>query len=274
MNYGHDAVGSPGSSGYFSANTSTRPPTAASRATGSKPLPSCSLVILNRVPNSSTSKGHDPQAQRYYGSATVSGPGPTTSNVHQSRQCKLPGCRKAAIFDPSINEQREFCEDHIKYALRPPLRARRLLVMSLSSHVIPDGFAGRCAMCKKMPARLDSEFCSDACRSMSEHMGIPSTITGNTGHQYQQQPPSTTRQPAPHMQRAPSNGGSGAAVGVPHTSRRPAENSVPEGLVPTCQECRRPIMKESRTGSLFCGRNCEEAYRKYSSSSSSSKSRR
>ena len=229
------------------------------------------LEILNRVPNSSTSKGHDPQAQRYYGSATVSGPGPTTSNVHQSRQCKLPGCRKAAIFDPSINEQREFCEDHIKYVLRPPLRARRLLVMSLSSHVIPDGFAGRCAMCKKMPARLDSEFCSDACRSMSEHMGIPSTMTGH----YQQPSPTTRPAPvAPHMQRVPSNGGSGAAAGVPHADKRPAENSVPEGLVPTCQECRRPIMRESRTGSRFCGRNCEEAYRIYSSSSSSSKSRR
>ena len=43
VTYGHDAVGSPGSSGYFSANSSTRPPTAASRATGSKPLPLCSL---------------------------------------------------------------------------------------------------------------------------------------------------------------------------------------------------------------------------------------
>ena len=147
------------------------------------------------------------------------------------------------------------------------LRAHRLLIMSLSSHIIPDGFAGRCAMCKKMPARLDSEFCSDACRSMREHMGILSTMTGNTSH-YQQQPTPTTRQPAPHMQRAPSNGGSGAAVGVSHTGKRPAENPVPQGLVPTCQECRRPIMKESRTGSRFCGRNCEEAYRKYNSSSS------
>ena len=122
VTYGHDAVGSLGSSGYLSANSSTRPPTAAaSRATGSKPLPSCLLVILNRVPNSSTSKGHDPQAQRYYGSTASAalGSGPTTSNVHQSRQCKLPGCRKAAIFDPSINEQREFCEDHIKYVLCP-----------------------------------------------------------------------------------------------------------------------------------------------------------
>lgn len=236
--------------------------------------PPYSLVFLNRVPIFGASKGHDPS--RYPGSGSSSGPNSFSINTHQpeSRLCKLPGCRKPAIFDPSINEQREFCVDHIKYVLHSLVRAPTLTVMTLS-HVIPDGFAGRCAMCKKMPARLDSEFCSEACRSMSEHMGMPSTMTGNNGHYQQPSPtPRQTAPVAPHMQRVPSNGGSGAAAGVPHANKRPAENSVPEGLVPTCQECRRPIMKESRTGSRFCGRNCEEAYRIYNSSSSSSKSRR
>jgi hypothetical protein len=74
------------------------------------------------------------------------------------------------------------------------------------------------------------------------------------------------------MQRTVSGSGGSAAVGVPGNQRR-VENSVPEGLLPTCQECRRPIMKETRTGSRFCSKACEEANRKYSSSSSS-KSRR
>ena len=135
------------------------------------------------------------------------------------------------------------------------LRRSRLLYR----HMVSVGFADCCAMCQRMPARLDSEFCSDACRSMSTHMGLP------TGHHQQQL--ASRRQPASHLQRAPSGGGSGAAVGVPHASKRSAENSVLEGLGLTCQECRRTITKESRIGSRFCGRNCEEASRKYSSSS-------
>jgi hypothetical protein len=69
------------------------------------------------------------------------------------------------------------------------------------------------------------------------------------------------------MQRTGSSGQS-AAVGVSGNQRR-VENTVPEGLVPTCQECRRPILKETRTGSRFCGKACEDANRKYNSSSKS-----
>jgi hypothetical protein len=82
----------------------------------------------------------------------------------------------------------------------------------------------------------------------------------------QQQPTATIRQastPA-SMQRSVSSGQS-AAAGVPGNQRR-VENTVLEGLVPTCQECRRPIIKETRTGSRFCSRACEEANRIYSSS--------
>ena len=117
---GHSAGSS--SSNYFNADSTTRPPTATGTI-GSKPLPpSFSLVILNRVLNSIAPKGHDPQSQRY-GSAAASGSGLTSSsnrgNAHQSRpRCKLPRCEKAAIFDRSINEQREFCEDHIGYVFK------------------------------------------------------------------------------------------------------------------------------------------------------------
>jgi hypothetical protein len=111
QNVVYGATGNIGSSSYFPADPW---PSTTTRTTGGEPLsPSHSLVILNRVSNSGAPNGRDPP--QYHGS----GSGPTSStvshNTHQSRQCKLPGCRKSAIFDRTINEQREFCEDHIGY---------------------------------------------------------------------------------------------------------------------------------------------------------------
>lgn len=264
----YGAGGNTGSSSYSGFPADTRPSTTTrTTASGGEPLPpSCSLVIINRVPNSYASKGHNPP--QYHGSGTVTGPTSSSINAHQSRQCKLPGCRKSAIFDRTINEQREFCEDHIGYVLNSLVRTHGLIVTFDSRHVVPVGFAGCCVMCKKMPARLDSEFCSDACRSMNLNVQMGSSINNVT----RQQQPTATRPPQMQMQRSVSSGAS-APVGV--SSKRQVENTAPEGLIPACQECRRPIMKETRTGNRFCSKACEEANRKYnSSSSSSSKSRR
>jgi hypothetical protein len=188
-----------------------------------------------------TSRGRVSVPPQIQGSASFS----SSSNAHQSRpRCILPRCEKSAIFDRTINEQWEFCEDHM-------------------GHMIPVGFAGCCVVCRKMPARLDSEFCSDACRSMNAQMGSSSN---NAGHQ--QQPPSTTRPSSTSIQRSVSSSGESAAVGVPGNQRW-VENSVPEGLLPTCQECRRPIMKETCINSCFCSKACDEANRKYNRGSKS-----
>ena len=184
--------------------------------------------------------------------------------IRAGHDANYHGARRRRSLTAVLMNNGSFARTTLGMSLSYLMRHRRSRF--LCRHMVPVGFAGCCAMCQKMPARLDSEFCSDACRSMSTHMGLPGS--------HQQQQPTAPRQPAPHMQRAPSGGGSGVAVGVPHGNKRSAENSVPEGLGLTCQECRRAITKESRIGSRFCGRNCEEASRKYNNSSSSSKSRR
>ena len=156
-----------------------------------------------------------------------------------------------------------------------------------------------------MPARLDSELrvCSEACRKALE---ASSSNTGagyyrqSTGQSAVPPPGQPTPQPPVHHPHGPAASvqsapppklcencrSSQAALGKRHCSacaaalaadpratkkRRSGKDdlthSVPDGLRPACQECRRPI-KESRAG-RYCSKECEEASRKYSSASRS-----
>ncbi|KAI9454392.1 hypothetical protein BJY52DRAFT_729321 [Lactarius psammicola] len=88
---------------------------------------------LQPSPATRTTGGHVPPQS--YGSNSTS----STSNSHHTRLsnlprlgCKLPRCDKPAIFDQHINEQREYCEEHIKCA-------------------VSVGFARCCVRCRKMP---------------------------------------------------------------------------------------------------------------------------
>ena len=91
-------------------------PSSASRNTAGEPLPPSSYLQCELVTycNSGASKGHNSSQSH----GTASGSAPSTSST-QPRQnfprCKLPRCDKPAIFDHRINEQREYCEEHIKY---------------------------------------------------------------------------------------------------------------------------------------------------------------
>jgi hypothetical protein len=137
---------------------------------------------------------------------------------------------------------------------------------------IPVGFAGRCLTCQSMPARLDSEFCSEACRraraaSSSTTTGYPQP-TGVVPVQPAVLPPpqwQPTPEPPVHsyvresaVQPAPAK--------VSNKRPRKIEYSVPEGFGLTCQSCRRS-MKEPR--GHYCSKECEEASRKSSRSSRS-----
>jgi len=145
-----------------------------------------------------------------------------------------------------------------------------------------------------MPARLDSEFCSEACSNLNARVASSGATsyhqptvqpavqqmmqpTSQPMHPHVRQPPV---QPAAtelceNCRRDPSRGTKGkrscsgecAAAGDPSKLRKQPERkdiSVPEGLGPTCQECRRH-MKETR--SRYCSKACEEASRKYHSTS-------
>ncbi|KAH8983992.1 hypothetical protein EDB86DRAFT_169289 [Lactarius hatsudake] len=137
-------------------------------------------------------------------------PNPTssTSNIHQTRynipRCKCPRCDKPAVFDQHINEQREFCEEHIKC-------------------VISVGLATCCSVCREMPARLDSEFCSESCSNVNARRV-------------------TSLDPLDYRLRI-----------------QPERSDVPESLPSTCQECR-GFMKEGR--GRYCSKACEDASRK------------
>ena len=104
-----------------------------------------------------------------------------------------------------------------------------------------------------MPARLDSEFCSEACRNM--HAQIASLPPSTPNHRGQQLTATVIGQSSTQGKRP--NGGEGG--------KKRNDNSVPEGLGPTCQECRRPIVKETRIGSRYCSKACEDASRANSS---------
>ncbi|KAH9053805.1 hypothetical protein EDB87DRAFT_1649564 [Lactarius vividus] len=200
--------------------------------------------------------------------------GSSTSNIHQTRynvpKCELPGCNKPAIFDQRINEQREYCEEHIGRA-------------------ITVGFASCCSVCRTMPARLDSEFCSESCSNLNvrrRDVASPSTPgyhPSTVQHAEQQMgPPSSHTTVYPHARQpavkpalpklcencSPSQGKkgkktcSGECTAPSNRSRPPKQSDRhvdPDGLGQTCQECR-GFIKEGN--GRYCGKRCEEASRK------------
>lgn len=90
------------------------PPPPAIRITGEPLPPSWSLAIQNTVPKSAPSRS-GPVLQN-----TGSGPHSPMSHTstHQTQSyplCKVPRCGRPVVFDPCINEKREFCEEHIGY---------------------------------------------------------------------------------------------------------------------------------------------------------------
>jgi hypothetical protein len=104
--------GFPASSSYGTADRREQP---AIRVTGEPLPPSCCLAIQNTVPKSAPSRSGYIASQN-----TGSSPLPSISNTssHSTQSwlaCKVPRCGKHVIFDPSINEHREFCEEHIGY---------------------------------------------------------------------------------------------------------------------------------------------------------------
>lgn len=126
-------------------------------------------ALQNRGCHSGASKGRFPS--HFHDSRPTS-----ATSSRNLPQCKLPRCEKPVIFDYRINEQREFCDEHIGYFLRVVSCENSSFKLCFCRLVIPVGFAGRCMMCR-MPARLDSEFCSEACRCMNAQME-PSGTTG------------------------------------------------------------------------------------------------
>jgi len=242
---------------------------------GTMPPP---YVSAETQPSPATTRptgSHVPSGSRINGSGSTSS---TNNTTHQTRhnlpQCKLPRCDKPAIFDHRINEQREYCEEHIRRA-------------------ISVGFAGCCLTCQNMPARLDSEFCSEACRnshaasSSTAASGYPraqSTVQDVVMQDVRptpQPPPVHSQQPTVqpaaklcencHSSRGtqgkrPCSGGECANAQAKKRSGGSGANRVPEGLGPACQDCRRP-MKDSR--SRYCSKECEEAGRRFGSSSRS-----
>ncbi|KAH9020591.1 hypothetical protein EDB85DRAFT_519887 [Lactarius pseudohatsudake] len=188
----------------------------------------------------------------------------SNSTRYNLPQCKMPRCDKPAIFDQRINEQREYCEEHINYA-------------------VTVGFASCCSVCGKMPARLDSEFCSESCSNLNvrrHSVAAPSGTPGyNRQHTVQQivsptahtpihVPQPVTAKSAPtklcenckKKGKGPCSGDCAAAGNL--KPRKPSDRTnVPDsdGLGQTCQECR-GFIKEGN--GRYCSKRCEEASRK------------
>ncbi|KAI0245981.1 hypothetical protein BJV78DRAFT_215487 [Lactifluus subvellereus] len=161
----------------------------------------------------------------------ASGSAPHSGHSHRP-QCKVPGCQNSAYFDNTINEQRYYCETHIRTVVR-------------------DGFAAPCRRCQQMPAHDNSEFCSRSCSN-----------AGARGQQVVYQQPTMT-QPAPTLceecrssQAKLGKRFCGGTCANNHNARRQREgSSVYDSFKPTCQECRRPMEHNGR----FCSRECERA---------------
>jgi len=68
------------------------------------------------------------------------------TNISGRPRCRIPGCPQPASFNNRIQEQLDYCEGHIYYA-------------------ISQGFAAPCRRCNELPARDDSKYCSQACKS-------------------------------------------------------------------------------------------------------------
>ncbi|KAH9173766.1 hypothetical protein EDB89DRAFT_687550 [Lactarius sanguifluus] len=186
------------------------------------------------------------------------GSNPTRYNLPQ---CKMPHCDKPAIFDQNINEQREYCEEHINYA-------------------VPVGFASCCTVCRKMPARLDSEFCSESCSNLNvrrHSVAPPGTPGYNRQHTGQQMVSPTTHTPthvAPSSTAKPAStklcencrkrgkgpcSGDCAAAGNLKPRIQTDRTDPHDGLGQTCQECR-GFIKDGH--GRYCSKRCEEASRK------------
>ncbi|KAH8991278.1 hypothetical protein EDB92DRAFT_689270 [Lactarius akahatsu] len=251
----------PSSSGPYASSATHTPATPASpmkhqwseggyRASGGAvPLPYV-IAELQSSPTTRTTGGRVP-SQSY-------GSNPTRYNLPR---CKMPHCDKPAIFDQHINEQREYCEEHINCA-------------------VSVGFARCCSVCQKMPARLDSEFCSESCSNLNvrrHSMAPPGTPGYNRQHTGEEMVSSTAHSPihAPHTATAKQAStklcencrkkgkgpcsGDCAAAGNLKPRKQSDRTVVPEGLGQTCQECR-GFIKEGH--GRYCSKRCEEASRK------------
>ena len=154
------------------------------------------------------------------------------------------------------------------------------------------GFAGCCLICQIMPARYDSEFCSEACknsRPAPSNTSVYPHPTGQYAGSREVKPSSQTPMQSdvrqhtgtaqPTSAKPCENCGSprGAqgkrtcsCAAASNSRKQPGSNySVPEGLQPTCQECRRPIMNLKEARGRYCSKACEEASRKSKNTSRS-----
>ncbi|KAI0260457.1 hypothetical protein BC834DRAFT_546456 [Gloeopeniophorella convolvens] len=108
------------------------------------------------APNASTEYNPRPA---YTHEQTLVGSVITAPQHHQpstSHPCRVPTCNLLALYDTQIQEHRDYCEEHLR-------------------HVVARGFAAACSLCKTMPARAGTAFCSRACanRSAGEQHAVP-----------------------------------------------------------------------------------------------------
>jgi len=159
-------------------------------------------------------------------------------------QCKLPGCREPRYFDNRIQEQLDYCRYHINTA-------------------ISEGFAALCERCKELPARDDSRYCSQLCRSaeargpsVARQLSIASgTVPQGFAATCQEchRPMGDSSRRFCSLQCENANRGHQLSI---------ASGTVPQGFAATCQECRRPMADSNRR---FCSLQCENANRGHSS---------
>ena len=168
----------------------------------------------------------------------------------------------------------------------------RELIFFSCRRAISVGFAGCCLICQVMPARYDSEFCSEACKnsraapsSTSVYPHLTRQYTGSQAVKPSSQPPvqsnvqksTGTAQPTsakPCETCGSPRGAQGkrtcSCAAANNSMKQPGSNySVPEGLQPTCPECRRPIMNLKEARGRCCSKACEEERRKSKNTSRS-----
>ncbi|KAH9957149.1 hypothetical protein BC827DRAFT_723211 [Russula dissimulans] len=71
---------------------------------------------------------------------------PLSTNNSGRPQCRIPRCTQPTFFDNHIQEQLDYCEEHIYSS-------------------VSEGFAALCRRCNRLPTRDDSKYCSQACGS-------------------------------------------------------------------------------------------------------------
>jgi len=100
-------------------------------------------VIPHREPNSlnlsrGAVAGGTPGTPRHFPESPTYNPsGP---------QCRVPGCSQPSCFVNCIQEQSDYCGNHLYTA-------------------VPQGFATSCERCKELPARHGSRYCGQSCRN-------------------------------------------------------------------------------------------------------------